>query len=76
LSDKFAAATSEAQKTLLLAAGEAILASDMWHGSGAMMGGILLQTGTLLVLLVMLRSNAFGKLTAWVVSQLTWDNSR
>jgi len=66
LSDKFAAATSEAQKTLLLAAGEAILASDMWHGSGAMMGGILLQTGTLLVSLIMLRSNAFGKLTAWV----------
>lgn len=66
LSDKFAAATTEAQKTLLLAAGEAILASDMWHGSGALMGGLLLQTGTLLASLLMLRSNAFGKLTTWV----------
>ncbi|MBN1311180.1 MAG: hypothetical protein JXB30_07150, partial [Anaerolineae bacterium] len=35
LSDKFAAATSEAQKAQLLAAGEAILASDMWHSSSS-----------------------------------------
>ena len=56
LSEKFAAA-SEAQKTLLLAAGESILASDMWHGTGALMGGLLLQTGTLLASLLMLRSN-------------------
>ena len=66
LSDKFAAATNEAQKTLLLAAGEAILASDMWPGTGALMGGLLLQTGTLLISIVMLRSSVFGKLTAWV----------
>jgi len=66
LSDKFAAATSEAQKTLLLAAGEAILASDMWHSSSALIGGILLQTGALLVSLIMLRSQSFSKPTAWV----------
>jgi len=66
LSDKFAAATTEAQRQQLLAAGEAILASDMWHGSGAMMGGILLQTGTLLLSVVMLRSPAFGKLLAYL----------
>ena len=66
LSDKFAVASNEAQKTLLLAAGEAILASDMWHGSGAFMGGLLTQTGTLLVSVAMLRSSAFSKLTAWV----------
>ena len=66
LSDKFAAATSEAQKTLLLAAGEAILASDMWHGTGALMGGILIQVATTLFSIVMLWSNVFGKATAYV----------
>ena len=66
LSDKFAAATSAAQKTQFLAAGEAILAADMWHGSGAILGGILMQTGALLISVVMLRSPAFGKLTAWL----------
>jgi hypothetical protein len=66
LSDKFVAATDETQRALLLAAGEAILASDLWHGSGALMGGLLIQTSTLILLVVMLRSAAFGKLTAWV----------
>ncbi len=66
LSDKFAVASSAAEKAQLLAAGEAILTSDMWHGSGALIGGILLQTGTLLVSIAMLWSKGFGKLTAWV----------
>lgn len=66
LSDKFAVATSVAQKTLLLAAGEAILASDLWHGSGALVGALLMQTATLMLSVVMLRSQAFGKVTAWV----------
>ncbi len=66
LSDRFAAATDEAQRTLLLAAGEAILAADMWHGSGALMGGLLLQTAALLASGVMLRSRAFSQWTAWV----------
>ena len=64
LSDKFAAATNDTQRTLLLAAGEAVLATDLWHGSGALMGGLLLQISTLLFSLVMLRSAGFGKLTA------------
>jgi hypothetical protein len=66
LSDKFAAATSEAQKTLLLAAGEALLATDMWHSSSALVGGLLLQTSTLLISILMLRSNTFSKATAWM----------
>jgi hypothetical protein len=66
LSDRFAAATSEAQRTLLLAAGEAILASDMWHGTGATIGGILIQVSTTLLSIVMLSSNAFGKGTAYL----------
>lgn len=65
LSGKYAAATSEIQKNQLLAAGEAILASDMWHGTGAKVGGILLQLGTLLISFVMLKQNIFSKLTAY-----------
>lgn len=66
LSDKFAAATSEAQKNLLLAAGEAILVTDLWHSSTAFVGGLLLQASLVLVSLVMLRSRAFSKWTAWL----------
>jgi hypothetical protein len=66
LSDKFAAAANTAEQTRLLAAGEAILASDMWHGSGALVGGVLLQTGAVLVSVAMLGSQAFAKLTAYV----------
>ena len=65
LSDRFAVATSEAQKAELLAAGEAILASDMWHSSSSLVGGLLMQTGTLLMSILMLRSSVFGRATAW-----------
>jgi hypothetical protein len=66
LSDRFAAATDATQRTLLLAAGEAMLASDLWHGSGALVGSLLLQTATLVLSVVMLRSADFSKVTAWV----------
>lgn len=72
LSDRFAAAATEAQRAQLLAAGEAIYASDMWRGTGAQLGGMLLQAGALWISMVMLRdprpgqAAAFGRLTAWV----------
>jgi hypothetical protein len=66
LSDKFAATTTDVQREQLLAAGEAILASDMWHGSGAIMSGLLEQTAMLSLSILMLRSNAFSKWTTWV----------
>lgn len=66
LSDKYAAATSEEARTLLLAAGEAILATDMWHSTGAFVGGLLLQTGAVLVSIVMLRTSVFSRTTAYV----------
>jgi hypothetical protein len=66
LSDRFAAATSEAQKDMLLGAGEAILAADMWHSSGAVLGGILMQMGALMVSAAMLGSKIFVKATASV----------
>jgi len=66
LSEKHAAAKTEAVRVQLEAAGEAILASDMWHGTGPFMGGILLQSGAVLVSVVMLRSNVFSKKIAYV----------
>jgi len=66
LSQKYAAATTEATRTQLLAAGEAILATDIWHGTGAIMGGILVQSGAVLISVVMLRSSVFGKTTAYL----------
>ena len=66
LSEKFANATTEAARAQLLAAGETILATDIWHGTGAFMGGILLQTGAVLISFVMLRSSGFGKAVGYV----------
>ena len=65
LSDKYAAATSEVMKTHFLAAGEAVLATDIWHGTGAYMGGIFVQTGAVWISVVMLRG-VFSKATAYV----------
>ena len=66
LSQKYAAATTDATRTQLLAAGEAILATDIWHGTGAIMGGALVQSGAVLISVVMLRSSVFGKATAYL----------
>jgi hypothetical protein len=66
LSQKYAAATTEATRTQLLAAGEAILATDIWHGTGAIMGGIFVQSGAVLISVVMLRSSVFSKTTAYL----------
>ena len=65
LSDEYAKATIESDKNQLIAAGEAILASDMWHGTGAKIGGILMQLGALIISMIMLKSNVFNKLTAY-----------
>lgn len=66
LSEKHAAATTEAMRIQLQAAGEAILATDIWHGTGALMGGILLQSAAVLISVVMLRSRVFGGTTAYL----------
>jgi hypothetical protein len=66
LSDKFAAATTDAPRNQLLAAGEAVMASDIWHSTGAILGGVLLQCGAVLISLAMLRGNVFNKATAWL----------
>jgi hypothetical protein len=66
LSEKYAAATKEPVRVQLLAAGEAVLATDIWHGTGAIIGGLLLQSGAVLISVVMLRSKVFAKTVGYV----------
>jgi hypothetical protein len=66
LSDQYWAATTEASRVQYLAAGEAVMATDIWHGTGALVGGVLLQFGALLICWVMLRGGVFGRATAWL----------
>jgi hypothetical protein len=65
LSNKFSAATSEAARTGLLSAGEALIATS--QGTGGRYAGMALAWLAGLVLsILMLRSKAFSKATAWV----------
>jgi hypothetical protein len=58
------AVAAEVQRAQLLAAGEAVIASDMWNSSGAYVSGILMQGGGIIISLVMLKSRDFSKVTA------------
>jgi hypothetical protein len=65
LSREYAAAATPAEQAQLLAAGQAILASDIWNSTAGYMSGILLQGAGVLIALVMLRGSDFGRLTAY-----------
>lgn len=65
LGEKYVSATGEAQRAQLLAAGEAVIASDMWSGTSAYMTGILLQGAGVMISVIMLRSQDFSKVTAY-----------
>ena len=67
LSDQYAAATTDAQRSLFLAAGQAILANTNQRAvEGFNMGLLLVSVAGLIVSVVMLRSNIFSKATAYV----------
>jgi hypothetical protein len=66
LSDRYAAAATDAERARFLAAGEALMAADMWHSTGALAGGALIECGALVVSTLMLRSAVFGRATAVV----------
>ena len=65
LSQQYAAAVSAEQRAQLVAAGEAVLATNMWNSSGGYLAGILLQGYGVIVSLIMLRSPRFSKVTAY-----------
>ena len=65
LSQEYAAATTEAEKSTLLAAGQALLAVS--RGTGMLYTGMpLVWLAGLIMSVVMLRSEAFNRATAWV----------
>lgn len=68
LSQKYAAATSEAERSQLLAAGQSALAT--WEGSAFDVSYVLGGVGMLLFAVVMLRSAVFGKVTAYLTLAL------
>lgn len=66
LSSNYFAASSESQKILLAAAGEALLAKGI-HGSyGMFIGFILPNLGGVIISWVMLKSGIFSKTNAWL----------
>jgi hypothetical protein len=65
LGEQYATAT-EIQRAQLVAAGEAVIASDMWN---ALPGTwVAFRKGLLMISLIMLRSNDFSKVTAYAGS--------
>jgi hypothetical protein len=64
LSSQYAAATTEAQRSMLLAAGEAMRA--VFYGTAFNTSNVLGNINLLIVPLVMLRSGIFGKATAYM----------
>ena len=65
LSEMYATTTNEALKEQYLAAGHAVMALNLWHSTGAVLGAILLQIGAVLICYVMLQG-VFSKGTAWL----------
>jgi hypothetical protein len=66
LSGQYAAATTESQKALLVAAGQVMLAQAEDFTPGAFMGFLFPSVGGIMMAVVMLRGGIFSRLTAWV----------
>ena len=66
LQGKYAAAATDAQRSLLASTGEAILARGEDFTPGAFTGFILGEISSLIIAFVMLRGKAFGKITACI----------
>jgi hypothetical protein len=64
LGERYWATTDEVTRQQLLAAGEAVIARNLWHSTPGFFSGLFLQGGGLLLSLVMLHSPQFGKVTA------------
>jgi hypothetical protein len=64
LSDQYATAGTDAQRSMFLAAGQALLA--MYQGSPFFVSFVLQSVAALIISFVMLQSNIFSKATAYV----------
>ncbi len=69
LSDQYAAATTDAQRAVFLAAGEALLAINnpgaVYQGTGIYLSLLLVTLAGLIISIVMLRSGLFSRATAY-----------
>lgn len=66
LSNKYAAATTDYQRSLLSAAGEALLAGSEDFTPGSFFGLVLLNMGGLLISIVMILNRRFHTITGWM----------
>jgi hypothetical protein len=65
LSDSYWGSTTDLERSYFRSAAEAILASDIWNGTGPRIGGLLIQSGATIISILMLRSPHFSRLTAY-----------
>jgi hypothetical protein len=65
LSDGYWSSSGDIEKSQFRSAAESILASDIWNGTGARISGLMVQTGAVLLSLLMLQTSTFTKLTAY-----------
>ena len=64
LSDQYAAATTDAQRSIVLAAGQMMV--SIWTGTAFDVGYVMVGIALLIIAVVMLQSTVFGKATAYV----------
>ena len=65
LSGQYAAAKTDAQRSLFMAAGQALFSVSIEHGTGPYVGLLLIAVAGLMASVVMLRNKTFGKVTAY-----------
>ncbi len=65
LSGRFAAASTESMRQQLLAAGEAVIASNLWHSTAGYFVGIMMQGPFLIFSIMMMRGTSFKRRTAY-----------
>lgn len=65
LSNQYAEAVTDAQKTALIAAGQAMLSVGRGHSPGSFVGFLFGNISGIIISLVMLKAGIFKKITAW-----------
>lgn len=60
LNGRYIGASTEEVRAQLTAAGDAVIASNMWHSTAAVTAGYLLEGSALFLSILMLRSKSFG----------------
>jgi hypothetical protein len=63
LSERYHQATDDLTRSQLIAAGEAVIASNMWHSTASYFSGIMLQGSAVMISIAMIGHGSFRKLT-------------